>query len=112
MQNAAVLFVYYKVDAAQHAACLLRVRQFQVDLQRAWPGLHMELMQRPETAAAAAAAPAPAAAAAAAAGVETWMETYRHLDGLTEQVMAGIENAAAAAGLPAPRHAERFVLIR
>ena len=102
MQNAAVLFVYYKVDAAQHAACLLRVRQFQVDLQRAWPGLHMELMQRPET----------AAAPAAAAGVETWMETYRHLDGLTEQVMAGIENAAAAAGLPAPRHAERFVLIR
>ena len=99
---AAVLCVYYKVDAAQHAAIAVQVRQFQAALCAAWPGLCCELLQRPE----------------AAAGVETWMETYRPADGqaqgqgLSAALVNHIAQAAATAGLPAPRHSERFVALR
>ena len=100
MTEAAALYVYYKVDAAQHAACALQVRQFQAVLLAAWPGLACELLQRLE----------------AAAGVETWMETYRHSQGqgpgLSAALIDHIAQAAAAADLPAPRHSERFVVLR
>ena len=106
MTSSAVLCVYYKVDAAQHAACAAQVRLFQAQLLAVWPGLLCELLQRPE----------------AAAGVETWMETYRHADGqaqaqaqaqgLNAALIDHIEKAAAAAGLPTPRHSERFVALR
>jgi hypothetical protein len=90
---AVVLCVYYKVEAAQHANLAPRVRQFQAALSSSWPGLVCELLQRPEV----------------AAGVETWMETYRHADGLSDTVVDAIAQSAATAGLPAPRHVERFV---
>ena len=102
MSAQSVLYVYYKVDAAQHAATAPRVRQFQAHLLAAWPGLVCELLQRPE----------------AAAGVETWMETYRHADGqaqgrcLSAALIDHIAQAAAAADLPTPRHSERFVALR
>ena len=102
MTEAAALYVYYKVAAAQHAACAVQVRQFQAILLAAWPGLACELLQRPE----------------AAAGVETWMETYRHNQdegqgpGLSAALIDHIAQAAAAADLPAPRHSERFVVLR
>ena len=92
----AILYVYYKVDAAQHAALAPRVRDFQARLAEAWPGLACELLQRPE----------------AASGQETWMETYRHGDGLTEAIVAGIARAATEAGLPSPRHEECFIPLR
>ena len=92
----AVIYVYYKVDAAEHAACSARVRQFQAALVAQWPGLVCELLQRPE----------------AAGGIETWMETYRHRLGLSPALLTAIANAAAAAGLPAPRHTETFIPLR
>ena len=92
----AILYVYYKVDAGQHAALAPRVRSFQAGLAEAWPGLACELLQRPE----------------AAGGQETWMETYRHGDGVAETMMAAIARAAAEAGLPLPRHVESFIPLR
>jgi Domain of unknown function (DUF4936) len=91
-----VLCVYYKVDAAEHAANALRVRQFQSALTAGWLGLTCELLQRPE----------------ATAGIETWMETYRHSDGLTAELIDFIAQAATHASLPEPRHTERFVALR
>ena len=94
--EAAALYVYYKVDAAQHANCAMQVRRFQARLLSAWPGLACELLQRPD----------------AAAGVETWMEAYRHADGVPAALIARIAEAAVADGLPSPRHSERFVALR
>ena len=99
VNEAAALYVYYKVDAAQHTATAARVRRFQARLLAAWPGLVCELLQRPE----------------AAAGIETWMEAYRHADGIPEALIAHIAEAAESAqadGLPTPRHSERFVALR
>ena len=95
MQHA-TLYIYYKVDAAQHAALAPRVRAFQAGLAAKWPGLRCELLQRPET----------------AGGQETWMETYRHADGLTDALADAIARAAEDGGLPLPRHAERFIPLR
>ena len=92
----AVFCVYYKVDAAQHAALAPRVRAFQDGVLARWPGLAAELLQRPQ----------------AAGATETWMETYRHADGLTPDMVASIERDAAAAGLTLPRHAETFIPLR
>lgn len=94
--EASALYVYYKVDAAQHADCASRVRRFQARLLAAWPGLACELLQRPD----------------AAAGLETWMEAYRLADGIPAALIAHIAEAAAADGLPSPRHSERFVPLR
>jgi len=91
-----VLCVYYKVDAARHADWLPHVQQFQFALLARWPGLVCELLQRPEV----------------VAGAETWMETYRHADGLNAEMTDAIAQAAAAAALPVPRHTERFVALR
>lgn len=94
--NVNLLCVYYKVDAAQHAACGTRARQFQATLKADFPDLRCELLQRPEV----------------TAGVETWMETYCHPDGLNSALMGAIAQAAVAAGLPSPRHTEQFVALR
>ena len=91
-----VLCVYYKIDAMLHATWATRLHQFQATLQACFPGLQCELLQRPEV----------------TAGVETWMETYRHPDGLSAALIDAIAQSAAAANLPSPRHAERFVTLR
>ncbi len=96
MAAAVVLCVYYKVDATQHADLAPRVRQFQAALSSSWPGLICELLQRPEV----------------TVGIETWMETYRHADGLSAAIVDSIAQAAVTAELPAPRHTERFVALR
>ena len=91
-----VLYVYYKVDAVQHDAWALRVREFQLQRLAQWPGLRAELLQRPE----------------AANGIETWMETYRGDGVLTPALIDAIAKAASEAGLPAPRHVETFIPLR
>ena len=91
--SAGVLYVYYKVPQAAHAALALDVARFQGVLRQAWPGLVCELLQRPD----------------ASDGIETWMETYRHPSAALSALTASIEQAAAQAALPAPRHAEVFV---
>ena len=92
----AVLFVYYKLEVSGHDDCAQRVRQCQARLVAQWPGLVAELLQRPEV----------------ADGKETWMETYRHPQGLTPELLACIAQSACDAGLPAPRHTECFVPLR
>ena len=98
MTEAAVLCVYYKAHATQHATLAARVRRFQVHLLAAWPGLVCELLQRPE----------------ATDGVETWMETYRDNQGqdLSAALIDHIALAAAAAELLVPRHNERLMALR
>jgi hypothetical protein len=96
MAAAVVLCVYYKVEATRHADLAPRVREFQAALSSSWPGLICELLQRPEV----------------AAGIETWMETYRHADGLSAALIDAVAQAAVDAKLPAPRHTERFVALR
>ena len=94
--NVDALCVYYKVDAALHATCATRLHQFQATLQASFPGLQCELLQRPEV----------------TESVETWMETYRHPDGMNATLIDAIAQSAAAANLPSPRHTERFVTLR
>jgi hypothetical protein len=88
------LFVYYKIAAAEHAAVLRRVRLFEKQVEQAWPSLQIELMQRPET---------------SADGQETWMEVYRHPQGVTQAMTESIAQLAAQAGLPSQRASEFFI---
>ena len=91
------LFVYYKITASEHAAWLQRVRVFEQQVQRSWPDLQIELMQRPE---------------ASSDGQETWMEVYRHPRGVTQAMTESIGQLAAQAGLPMKRASEFFIPLR
>lgn len=92
-----VLYVYYKLEAAQHVELVPRVRQFQQQLLQRMPGLSCELLQRPEV---------------SAQGKETWMEIYRHVEGLDDDMMQQISSLAEEMALPQPRLAEVFVPLR
>ncbi len=88
------LFVYYKLPVTEHAQWLGRVRDFQQAVVQAWPGMTVELMQRPE---------------ASPEGMETWMEVYRHPQGVSPEMMASVASLAQAHALPNKRAAELFV---
>jgi hypothetical protein len=90
----AVLYVYYKLDTAQHAALAPIVKSFQQRVSQTWPGLSCDLMQRPET---------------SAEGKETWMEIYQHADDLTAQMIESISQLALETQLPSPRLSEIFI---
>ena len=90
-----LLCIYYRVPVARHAELAAKLAHFQDTLERDWPGLICERLQRSD----------------ASASLETWMETYRHPDAPTPALMTSIERAAEQAGLPAPRHAEAFVAL-
>ena len=82
------LYVYYSVPEAALAATVAAVRQVQATLVAAHPGLHAELLRRPEL----------------RDGEVTLMETY--VGGVTPALQAAIDHAASA--LPQPRHSEWF----
>jgi len=82
------LYVYYRVSEAALAATVAAVRQVQATLVAAHPGLHAELLRRPEL----------------RGGDVTLMETYG--GGVTPALQAAIDRAASA--LPQPRHSELF----
>lgn len=86
------LFVYYKIETLQHASWVQRVRDFQLQLQVRHPLLEIELMQRP----------------ASADGLETWMEIYRHPDGISDLLSQAIQSLALEMGLPSKRASEIF----
>lgn len=88
------LFVYYKLPVTEHAQWLGRVRDFQQAVVHAWAGMTVELMQRPE---------------ASPEGLETWMEVYRHPQGVSPEMMASVAALAQTHGLPPKRAAELFV---
>lgn len=91
------LFVYYKVPLAEHDDCLSLVTQFEAALQLKWPGLEIEIAQRPIP---------------STEGLETWMEIYRYPAGLTEEMMASIAQLATELGLPPKRASEVFIPVR
>ena len=91
------LFVYYKVPLAEHDNCLSLVTKFDAALQLKWPGLEIEISQRPTP---------------SAEGLETWMEIYRHPAGLTKEIMASIAQLATDFGLPPKRASEVFIPVR
>jgi hypothetical protein len=91
------LYVYYKLPTDQHALWRPRVENFAQRLRQRWPGLQVELMQRPDP---------------SAEGQETWMEVYRHPDGVSAPVIAAIGQLAIELGLPPKRAAEIFIPLR
>jgi hypothetical protein len=91
------LFVYYKVEASQHQACSLNVQDFLKRLSASDADLQLELMQRPEP---------------SSQGTETWMEIYRHPDGISDALIAAIQKLATEMDLPAPRASEVFIPLR
>jgi hypothetical protein len=91
------LFVYYKIVASEHSDWLGRVRAFEQQIRTSWPGLQIELMQRPEV---------------SSDGQETWMEIYRHPQGVTPVITESITQLARQAGLPAKRASEFFIPLR
>jgi len=91
------LYVYYKIPAAEHATWLQRVRLFEKQVRQAWPALQMELMQRPQ---------------ASSDGFETWMEVYRHPQGVTSAMTGSITQLAQQAGLPGKRASEFFIPLK
>lgn len=91
------LFVYYKIAAAEHADWFKRVRIFEQQVRAFWPAMQIELMQRPEV---------------SAEGQETWMEVYRHPQGVTSTMTESITQMANHAGLPTKRASEFFVPLR
>ena len=92
-----VLYVYYKVPVAQHVELAPTVRQMQAALVAQLPGLHTQLLQRPEP---------------SADGHETWMETYWHDAGLSPAMVDAIANRASTAQLPVPRRTEVFISLQ
>ena len=91
------LFVYYKVPKAEHAQCLSMVTKFESALKEQWPGLDIQILQRP---------------ALSAEGLETWMEVYSYPGGVTEALMTSVAQRAQAMGLPPSRATEVFVPVR
>jgi Domain of unknown function (DUF4936) len=91
------LFVYYKLPLQEHALWRPKVEAFQLALKQAWPGLTASLMQRPE---------------ATPEGIETWMEIYTHVQGVSQSMMDSIAETAVAHGLPSKRMAEFFIPLR
>ena len=91
------LFVYYKLHIDQHDDTKARLNAMSAHLLKQMPGLSVDLMQRPET---------------SLDGLETWMEIYRHPNGVSAAMSKHIDDAAMAAGLPQPRRTEVFVALR
>jgi hypothetical protein len=92
-----ILFVYYKLPANEHALWRPRAENFAQRVRQRWPGLQVELMQRPDP---------------SAEGLETWMEVYRHPEGVSAPMMAAITQLALELGLPPKRAAEIFIPLR
>jgi Domain of unknown function (DUF4936) len=87
------LYVYYRVCATDSAAVAQEVLAAHQRLMARWPQLETRLLQREE------------------GPTTTWMEIYRHPQGLDAPLLDQVRQAMAA--LPTqrdgPRHEERFV---
>ena len=93
------LYVYYRVDPQQVELAEAAVWAAQQALCRDWPGLSARLLQRAD--------------GHASDQPATWMEVYRHPDGLSDACLATLREALAALppGRVSDRHEERFVPI-
>lgn len=95
------LYVYYRVAAADEALACAQVQALQQQLGVELPGLQARLLRRGADGSSTGAEPG---------GLSTWMETYRHADGLGADWLALIRQATQ--GVPdrraGPRHEECF----
>ena len=90
----ATLFVYYKVQQSQHAQTIALLAKFKEDLKGFDANLSIELLQRPEV---------------SNDGFETWMEVYRHPEGVSSSMLEKIQQSALESGLPPNRKNEIFI---
>lgn len=90
----AALFVYYKLPEAACAASLPRVQAFCRAVGARWPGVTVELMRRPGV---------------GTDGRVTWMEVYRHPEGLPDGLAAALDAMALEHQLPFSRASEIFI---
>ncbi len=93
------LYVYYRVDPARIDAARQTLAVAQAALQADWPGLTAEVMQRAEH--------------SDAAAPPTWMEVYRHPDGLSDACLADLRQRLSdlPSGRLAQRHEELFTAL-
>lgn len=105
MSDPTELYCYYRVPAALVDAAQAEITALQQRLCAALPGLEARLLQRTDIA---------DAANKASTADATWMETYRHPDGLGADAVAQIVEASAAwpTGRVGTRHLERFAPLR
>ncbi|RZS56762.1 DUF4936 family protein [Sphaerotilus mobilis] len=91
------LYVYYGVDPSQVDPARTALLAAQAALCRDWPGLQARLLQRAD--------------AARPGQPLTWMEIYRHPDGLSHDRLAALREGLAALppGRLSDRHEERFM---
>lgn len=89
------LFIYYRIASADAAIARGAVEAMQHTLRERHAGLQVALWRRPQE----------------KDGMQTWMETYTHPDGVDESIEADIASAAVAlqTWVQGPRHVEVFV---
>ncbi len=94
------LYVYYRVEPLQAETARASLAVAQAALQADWPGLRAECLQRADT-----------LATPEGNAPPTWMEVYRHPDGLSPACLADLRQRLAdlPTGRIAGRHEERFV---
>jgi hypothetical protein len=101
MTAGVALYVYYRVDAARADAAAQSLKAAQAALQRDWPGLQAERHRRADG----------LATDASTTASPTWMEIYRHPDGLSAACLADLRQRLTdlPTGRLSDRHEERFV---
>ena len=89
------LFIYYRIASADAATVRGVAEAMQYTLRERHAGLQAALWRRPHE----------------KDGMQTWMETYTHPDGVDESIEADIASAAVAlqTWVQGPRHVEVFV---
>jgi hypothetical protein len=92
-----MLFVYYKIPTAQRHGFLTSVQQLTDQVTQFDQQLTVEILQRPEL---------------GSDGNETWMEVYRHPEGISSQMIEKIQEIASTTGLPLQRKNEIFIPLR
>ncbi len=93
------LYVYYRINPARVDAARQTLAAAQAALRTDWPGLTTERLQRADH--------------ADPAAPPTWMEVYRHPDGLSHDCLADLRRRLSdlPSGRLAQRHEELFTAL-
>jgi hypothetical protein len=88
------LFVYYKLLPSDHSKYLGAISKLKSEIAKLDPLLDLEVLQRPDV---------------GSDGHETWMEIYRHPQGVSDALMEKIQEIVVLSGLPTMRKSEIFI---
>jgi hypothetical protein len=91
-----MLFVYYKIPTTQRQGFLTAIQKLTDQVTQFDEKLTIEILQRPEL---------------GSDGNETWMEVYRHPEGISSEMIEKIQKIASISGLPLQRKNEIFIPI-